>query len=625
MAKSPETDPETPRKKRKGPSIAVWLLMAMLIAGLGGFGVASFGTGVASIGAVGSRKIDVNDYARALQQQLNAFSQQVGQDIPLSQAMAIGLDKQVLQSLLTRTALDVETARIGISVGDAVVASEVTANASFQGVAGGFDRDAYSQSLRQINMTEARFETSLREDTARSILQGAVVGGIAAPAALTETIYAWAAEKRGFSLLRLTEADLPTPLAEPTEAELAAYHTAQIARFTRPEAKRISYVALLPDTLAAAVPVDEVAVRALYDQRIADYVIPEKRLVERLVYGTPEGAAAARARLDAGESFESLVAERGLALEDIDLGDVSQKDLGAAGDAIFALTGPGVVGPFLSDLGPALFRMNAILAAQETSFDQAHAALATEMRSDAARLAIADKLESVDDLLAGGGTLEDLVREQGMTLAVTDYVPGGSNDDVIAGYPAFRAAADAVATGDFPEAILLDDGGLVVLRLDATLPPAPIPFAEVRDAVAAAWRIEALAAGLSAHAISVKTAVEAGAALGAFGIVEVTADSPREAGIEGAPDAVMAAIFAMAPGDLRVIEDAGFAALVQLDAVAPAAAGGDDAAALRDAIALGAQKAIAQDIFQLYTGALLSGSGITLDQAAISAVHAQFN
>ena len=60
-----------------------------------------------------------------------------------------------------------------------------------------------------------------------------------------------------------------------------------------------------------------------------------------------------------------------LTLDDIDLGDVSKSDLGAAGEAVFALASPGIVGPFMSDLGPALFRMNAVLAAQNTTFDAA--------------------------------------------------------------------------------------------------------------------------------------------------------------------------------------------------------------------------------------------------------------
>ena len=601
-----------------------WVLLAMIIGGLGGFGVTNFGGGITAIGKVGDREIATNDYARALQQELNAFGAQFGQQISLQQGMALGLDRKVLQSVITRAALHNEAARIGLSAGDAVVASEITSMAQFQGTTGSFDRETYRFALQQNNLTEADFESGLRGDIARSLLQGAVVGGFETPAALTDTLFAWAGERRGFSMLRLTEADLPTPLPAPTEADLTAYHDAHIDTFTRPEAKRLTYAALLPADLAKDMPVDEAALKDLYQSRIAEFVIPEKRLVERLVYGTEEEAKAAKARLDAGETFEALVAERKLTLEDIDMGDVSKADLGAAGEAVFALEGPAVVGPFQSDLGPALFRMNAVLSAQETTFDEARDTLASEMQTDAARRTIADKVEAVDDLLAGGASIEDVAKEQGLTLATTDYAEGADDNAEIAGYPAFREAAAKIGEGDFPEAILLDDGGLVVLRLDEIVPPTPQPLEAVRDKVTEAWHADALAKALADYATSAKAAVEGGASLGAYGIVEVTSTIDRQGFVEGAPETLLAAVFEMAAGDLRVIEAPGFTALVQLDSIAPAVTEGEDALALRDSIKVQAAQAIAQDAFSLYTQALTTEAGITLDQAAINAVHAQF-
>ena len=623
MAKAPHSD-EAPVKKRRGASVMAWVLMAMLVGGLGGFGVTNFGGNITSIGTVGDREIQVNDYARALRQELNAFSAQFGQPVNITQAQALGLDKQVLQGVITRTALDGEALRVGVSAGDAVVASQLSAIPAFQGVAGSFDRETYRLALNQSDMNEAGFEATLRNDIARSLIQGAVVGGFTAPAALTDTIAAYAGERRGYSMLRLSEADLPVPLSEPTEVGLTAYYTANIAAFTRPEAKRITYAALLPDALAKDMPVDEQQLKELYQTKIDDYVIPEKRLVERLVYPTDAEAAAAKAKLDAGATFESLVAARKLTLEDIDLGDVSKADLGAAGDAVFALAGPGVVGPLQSSLGPALFRMNAVLAAQQTTFEQARVDLAAAAQQDAARRAIADKIEAIDDLLAGGATLEEVAKEQGMVIATTDYAVGADDNDAIAGYTDFRDAAAKLAAGDFAEAVILDDGGVVAMRLDELVPPTPVPFADVRDKVATAARADLLASALADHAVTVKSAVEGGASLGAYGIVSRTAATDRQGFVEGAPETLMTALFEMSAGDVRVIEGPGFTAVVSLDTIAPALTDGEDAIALREAIVTQATQAISGDAFTLFTNALTAEAGITLDQSAINAVHAQF-
>ncbi len=58
----------------------------------------------------------------------------------------------------------------------------------------------------------------------------------------------------------------------------------------------------------------------------------------------------------------------------------------------------------------------------------------------------------------------------------------------------------------------------------------------VKDEVADAWRADALAKALSARAIEIKAAVEGGAALGSFGIVDVTLAIARDGFVEGAPD-----------------------------------------------------------------------------------------
>lgn len=614
---------DTPRKRKgKGTSVVVWALMAMLVLGLGGFGVTNFGGGLTAIGRVGDREIDVNTYARALQQELNAFGAQIGQPVGIQQAQAFGLDQRVRQQLVAAAALDNEAARVGLSVGDARVAQEITATRAFQGTAGQFDRETYRFTLQQNNLTEAEFEADLRRDVSRSLLQGAVSGGFVAPEALTGTLLAYVAERRGFTLLRLTEADLPAPLAEPTEADLQAHYDANIAAFTRPEARRITYAALLPETVAETVEIDEAALLALYNERIADFVQPERRLVERLVFPTEADAAAAKARIDAGTAFEDIVAERGLGLMDIDMGDVARSELGAAGEAVFALSGPGVVGPLPSDLGPALFRMNAVLAAQETLFDEVRDDLAQEFSLDAARRAIADRVEEIDDLLAGGSTLEDLATEAGMTLGTVDF--SEDSDEGMAGYPAFREAAAEVAEGDFPEAIILNDGGLAALRLDAIVPPTPIALDDAREAVAASWRAEALQTALANRAAAIKAEVEGGASLGSFGILDVTAAITRDGFVEDVPASLLPAVFGMEEGAIDVITDTGFTALLQLNTIRPAETESDDAAALRAAIATRVEQALAQDALTLFTNALTQEAGISLDQSAIDAVHAQF-
>jgi peptidyl-prolyl cis-trans isomerase D len=618
------SDDEKPRAKRKTTEVAGWALMSLLILGLGGFGVTNFGGRISSVGQVGDVDISTMEYSQAIQTQVGQYAEQLGMQISAQELLAFGLGQDVLRGLISRAALTHEAGRIGLSVGDALVASEVVKMPEFQGVSGSFDRESYRFQLDRLNQSETEFETSIRREITVKLLQSLISGGITAPADMTERLYLWANEKRGFSVLRLAEGDLTSPLADPTEADLTAFYDAHPDLFMKAQAKRITYVSLLPQDLTADQPVDEAAVKALYDERIEEYVLPERRIVDRLVYPDQAAADAARAKLDGGASFEDLVTDRGLVLQDTELGDVEKADLGEAGEGVFAATEGAVVGPLPSNLGPAIFRVATILAAEETTFDEVRADLTAELQLDAARLAVDGRIEAIDDLLAGGATLEDLAKEEGLALATIDYVQGQVGASVIEGYAGFRDAADAVAEGDFSEAIPLEDGGLFALRLDEIVPEAPIPFAEARDTVAAAWREEALAKALSARAAEIQFAVAAGAALGAYGIVETTAKADRQATVTGAPASLTEDLFAMAEGEARVVEGAGFVAVVKLDRVLPAPTEGEEAIAGRAALAASFSQSIAADALTDFTSAITESAQVSLDQTAVDAVNASF-
>ncbi|MBF9061306.1 peptidylprolyl isomerase, partial [Rhodobacterales bacterium HKCCSP123] len=487
--------------KKAGKTLSnlfVWGILALLFVALAGFGIGSFSGGASQVGQVGEAEITADDYARALDQEIRARIAQTGQPVTLSTLQAQGVDQAVLQSLVARAALAHEAAAMGLSVGDVEVARQITEIESFQGLDGQFDREAYEFALRQNGLDTAEFEENVREDTARGLLQLAVIGGLQPNATITDALVAYQGETRNFSLLTVTEADLPAGLPAPTPAELQAYYDENPQRFTRPEARRITFAWVTPAMLMDSVPVDEDALRALYETRADLYRQPERRLLEQLTFLDEAEAQAALDAILAGETtFDAVVEERELTLEDIDLGEVARGDLPAAtAEAIFADTESEIIGPLDSTFGgPALFRVNAVLDASEVSFEEAQEELRAELAADAARRTIDDLRDPVDDMLASGATLEELAADTEMVLGQIDYTP--TSEEGIAGYDAFREAALSVEEGDFPELLELSDGGLFALRLDETVPPALPPLAEIEDEVAAAWRDSALRAQLA--------------------------------------------------------------------------------------------------------------------------------
>lgn len=608
-----------------GKSTIVWVLMGLMVLGLGGFGVTSFSGGSTSIGSVGDTTITADDYARALRNQMNAYQQQTGQPMSMAQAQAMGLPQAVQSQLMTAAALEEQARRIGVAVGDEKVRQTILEAPAFRGPTGSFDRAAYAEVLRRENLSEAEFEREVRTDEARLLIQRAVAGGVSAPEAAVETTAKWILERRDVSWRELTADMLPAPVAEPDEETLKAWHSANADRFTAPELRKITYVWLTPEILAPEVQLDEAALRAAYDANIDEYQRPERRLVSRLVFPSAEEAEAAKAQIDAGTApFESFVIQRGLQPEDAELGEVAQADLGAAGEAVFGLEQPGVVGPLQTDLGPALFSVHAILDPVNIPFEEAQQDLRAEAALDRAARTIEDRMAEYEDLLAGGATLEQVAEETELQLGTIEWSAGATPEEgSIAGYQAFRDRAAEATEADFPELASLDDGGVFALRLDEIVPPTLRPFEEVRDEVEADWRRAETHRQLLALAAEQRLTTEAAEGQPAPEWTEVK-DITRDGWIENAPADAVARAFAMAePGEIEIVDADNRVILLRLDAVDQADLAGEDAQRITDAVGDRLEQSLQSDLFDYYARAVQREAGISLDQSAINAINAQ--
>lgn len=599
----------------------IWILLGLLIIGLAGFGATSLTGTARSVATVGDKEVSTEAYLRNLRTEINAFAAQAGRAVPMSEAQLLGLDRQVLAQLITARGLDHEAARIGISVGNEVVAEQLLQVPSFQSADGSFNREAYSFALRNQGLSESEFEEQLRDDTARTILQSALIAGNTLPDTYIDTLLSYTGETRDFTWARLTGSNLQTGLPEPSEADLEAYYEDNIDRYTLPEQRDITYAWITPEMIVDTVEVDDATLRASYEERFDEFNLPERRLVERLVFNSEDAAAQALARLGDDFSFEDLVAERGLTLPDVDMGDVTRDDVGAAAEGVFAAGTGDIVGPLPSNLGPALYRVNAVLDAQTTSFEDARPDLRGELALDRARRVIETLAQTIDDELAAGATLEEIANSTEAQLGQIDWFPGA--DGEIAAYDAFREAAGMLNEGDFPEVMQLGDGGVFAMRLNRIQPPAPQPIEDVIDRVRQGWDTREQTAQLMALAEDLAASLVDGASF------EDLSLSPRtETGLgrnaqiaELGPD-LLTAVFEMGVGDTRAVAGTGTVILLRLDGITAVDRSDGDIEMLAEALRNQAANSVAEDLFRAFASDVQRRAGVDINQPAINAVHA---
>lgn len=616
----------------KGTSIVIWALLGLLIVGLTGLGLGGAVTGIASqnVATVGSEKVEREEYVRQLLQQVNALSQRAGQSFTVQQARAFGLDQQVLAQLVTRAALDGEVDKLGLSVTDEMVRDDLVRNPAFQGLSNGFDAQSYEFFLDNSGMSAKDFEEQVRGDLSRGLLEIGVAGGAAMPGVMADTLLAWQNETRRFAVMELSPATLHEAIADPTDDQLQAFYAEHEDLYTRPETRVVSYAAITPEMMAESIDISDEAARAAYDARSEQFNTPERRIVDLIGFGTAEDAQAARDAIDAGKtSFDKLAEERGLSADDLSLGAIEPEALGAeARAAVFGLDGPGLVGPVQSDLGPGLYRVNAVLAARETSFEEVEGQIRQQLATADAQDAIIELYDPVQDLLAAGATLEELAEETELQfgeVGVSDE-PG----EGLAADTAFRTEAFEAEPGEPRDMIELENGGLAVLRVERIEPPQIIPFDEVRDRVAEDWRAAETQAQLLARAEALKAQLDEGQTIArvseesGVAIERVGPVGRSEQPGAGMPPDLIQTVFDLNMGGSTVLEEPGFGYLVQVTEVRPADTSSPEYAQQRAALQRQLDGALSSEVFDGYAQMVIDGKDVSVNQTLIDETLAQY-
>ena len=619
-------------KRSKISKIFFFFVLSLAVLAMVGFGLSGmFSQSItASVAKVGDVEVSTDDYFRTLQNEISSVSQQVGTQLSIDQALLFGLDRTVLQRLITQAAYEDEASRLNISVGDETIRDALLANQGFQGLSGTFDKDVYEDSLRRSGMNPSEYEALLRKDATQGLIQTAVTAGVKLPDAATLAIFDYIGETRGFTYARLDTSNISGTIPAPTDTELSAFYDENPDRFTQPLTRKITYVSLTPEMVAETLDIDETRIAALYEDRGTEYNTRAKRFVERVVMGSQGEADTARVDIDAGTlTFEALAESRGLSLADIDLGDVTARDVGTnAAAVLFATEEPGIYGPVDTNIGPAFFRVNAAISAISVPLEEVHDDLRRELAFEDAGYIIADVADMVIDLIAGGATLEEVADETDMQLAQIDLAEGST--DGIAAYAAFREEAVASEIGEERDILNLEDGGVFVLRVEDIIEAFVKPMTDVTDDVLAGQQAAKTQEMIVARATQITNAigVSNGGSLNDFTgslQLETATEVSRTSTIPDLPPSIITDIFALEIGETAVIKDIAGAVIIELNAVAPFDPTSERGIDVVLQVSAQQSAQVAQDVMAYFGAALVNLAQPTVNQTRIDSLHLQLN
>ncbi len=512
---------QTIRKFATSRIVAV-LFFGPLIASFAIWGIADIfrGSSDTNVFTLGSVQVPVDQFQREFHNALRSAGPAPTPD----QSKAIG--QQVLDRMTLATALDMLTASLGLTATDGRVQQEVQSINAFNGPLGGFDHDTFLRVITQAGYSEDEFIAVSRKDAARGQMLRAVEGGYMMPQDYARAIFSFINEMRAVQYVTVTPASIGE-IAPPGETVLADYVKAHPERFSTPEYRTASVAAISVDDLASAMAVTDKQIAVELDTNKADYVTPEKRVLEQISFTSEDEAKAARAALDGGKTFEALAAERALKPADYQLGELTQEDLGidpARAQAAFALAANAISAPVKGNLGWVLLHVTKITPGTAKSHDEIKLALQKKL----AMSKISDMSNVFTDAVADGASVEDAARKAGMhytRVAAVDekgLAPDGSKAAAAANADLLAALfkAEIGDEGDpFPSA---DGQNLFAIQVDGVTPPKVKALDAVRADAVARWiaeqraqKLRAKAAALAAKATADHSLAAVAAALGA--------------------------------------------------------------------------------------------------------------
>ena len=532
------------------------IVMGVLIVSFGVWGIADIfkGFGQSSLAKIGSTEISIEQFRQTFTDRLQQVGRQFGRPLTMDQARAFGLDRQVLQTVISEAALDEDARRMGLAQSDAEVMRAIYNDPNFKGPSGQFDGGRFTQIIRQIGYTEQRYIAEQRKVGLRRQIAGTITAGLEPSKTQLDALARFQNEQRSIDYVKLEAAQAGT-IPDPAPEQLSAYYEDHKTQFRAPELRKLGFVVMTPDELSKWTVVSDEDAKKAFEVNQAKLATPEKRQISQIVFPNAEDAKAARDKIAAGTSFEDIAKERGSTAADIDLGQITRAEVidPAVADAAFALPSGDVSQPVQGRFGTVLVKVGAITPGTTPSYESLAATIKRDLARERAVAQVSDLHNKMEDERGGGSSVVEAAKKLGLTpvtIEAVDRSGRGPDGQPVAGIPqGVNVVQQGFASdvGVDNEAILFN-GGYVYFDVIGITPSRERPLDEVKEQVAARWRDQQITDRLRGKAADIVQQLTQGTTLASLAAadalkVETAATVKRDATVPGLPTSTIEAAF----------------------------------------------------------------------------------
>ncbi|MFC4255849.1 peptidylprolyl isomerase [Altererythrobacter xixiisoli] len=477
-------------------------------------------SGGEQVAVVGKRKLSTGDLTTSA----NNALEQVRQQDPTATMQGFigsgGLDN-VVDQLISRTAIAEFARSIGLRASNRLVDSELLQIPQFQGADGKFDANAFRSLLAERRLTEA----AVRDDLAIGLLAQQLLTPVAQSATVPRSVaqqYASLLREQRQGQIATFPATSYAPTRAPSDAEIQAYYKDKTSSFIRPERRVIRFAAFGADALKNLPAPTDAQIEARYRRDSAQYAAVENRRFGQLVLLTEAAAKAIVAELNGGKSLEQAAREKGLAVAAIapsSRAQLTTSTSAAVAQAGFATAQGKVSAPARGPLGWYVLRVDAIEQRAERPLASVREEIVTALSAEQRQTALTELTARIDGEFEEGRNLSDVAKELNLTITTTEPVTangrvyGKPTETVPQVLGPVLASAFAADEGQPQLAELVQGQAFLIYDVASVTNSSAAPLAEIREDVIALWRRDQGSAAAKAAADRVLKRIADGSSL----------------------------------------------------------------------------------------------------------------
>lgn len=481
--------------RRYSGGIVAKLILILLIISFAAWGIADMlrthgmQTEVARVGKVRFTTMNVQ---REMQKDIQQIRDRLGKNYNPALLKQLGLAEQVVGRMVGQEMINQEINDLQIRVGDSLVAELIRQNPTFAGKDNKFSKTLFLSTLKQHGLNEKDYIDSIKNEMASRLLSQAVSASATVPDIAVNVLLAAEKEKRAVELYTIDTADIKVP--EPTDKELEEYYKSVSARYTIPEFRTVRYVTLDVSNVDD-VKVTEEELQHAYEERKGEYSTSETRSFEQLLYADQSDAEKAYARLKEGKNIAAVAKE----VAPMNKGNTAIKNVSGntlpeeIRETAFQLAKDEVSAPIKSSFGYHVLKLTEIKAAHTKPFEEVRSQLENELRPDKLNDALTQKSHALEDMLAGGSTLQEAAKKMGLTIKTFGPFSksGRSPDGAMLTVPSlnnFAVLAFSTDEGTDSNVTMGQPGTFYLLHVDKVQPEKLPALASVKNELIKTWK-----------------------------------------------------------------------------------------------------------------------------------------